>query len=472
MDHLPKRGSPTLICFNHGNGLGDPVVLITKFPRIIRFCAKDTLWNLPVIGSLVKGSGAVPVYRPKEHGEKASEYNAETFRAVIQALGKGQCLGFAPEGVSRFLPNMALPLKSGVARITFDAVSEFAINKGIDDFNVSIVPVGIMLTHREKWRSDVVISVGEPIIIDKNTLIKDYNNDKIVAAKAVTEKISKALLSMTIDATDWDITRIAMTAARIHVPLGTHLSLGEYMYIYRGWVEVIQKHEGKLCEKLTKYQDLLDIKKVKDERIHRVIVQGPPGYIKLLLKLFIMILYSIFLWLIILPVYIIFIPFEHAVKKRERNLLSIGMTWNDSVAESKMIYGFFAFVTVILSTNIYSPFVLAWLFFNLRVYEEAMASTRSCNSLFKFIFLTQKTLDTMINLRKEAENEVKESAIHLPMSATNVIKLHSKTLKSHPSSFLKRHSFWNIFKNPLKRQKSDWNEILRVDDHSSMDYTD
>ncbi|KAL3910696.1 MAG: hypothetical protein SGPRY_008963, partial [Prymnesium sp.] len=36
----------------------------------------------------------------------------------------GACLGFAPEGVSRFLPYMEQPLKTGVARIAIEAIQQ------------------------------------------------------------------------------------------------------------------------------------------------------------------------------------------------------------------------------------------------------------------------------------------------------------------------------------------------------------
>lgn len=70
-----------------------------------------------MFGQLVKYSGAIPVYRPKEHGEKAQEYNEYMFSNAYEALLNGECLGIAPEGVSRFASNLAQPLKTGPARI-------------------------------------------------------------------------------------------------------------------------------------------------------------------------------------------------------------------------------------------------------------------------------------------------------------------------------------------------------------------
>ena len=165
IDNVPANGVPTILCFNHGNGLGDPLVLIRKTPRMVRFCAKDTLWSVPIMKYFIRNSGAVPVYRAREHGDKAKDMNLEIFRKVIGALREGDCLGFAPEGVSRFLPYMEQPLKTGVARIAIDAVQQ-ASAAGDPTFAVKIVPVGLTYTHREKFRSDLCMRYVAPLTVD------------------------------------------------------------------------------------------------------------------------------------------------------------------------------------------------------------------------------------------------------------------------------------------------------------------
>ena len=75
-----------IVCFNHGNGLADPMVLIRKTPRVVRFCAKDTLWKMPIMNWFIRGSGAVPVYRRREHGEQAESLNLEIFAELIAAM--------------------------------------------------------------------------------------------------------------------------------------------------------------------------------------------------------------------------------------------------------------------------------------------------------------------------------------------------------------------------------------------------
>ena len=53
LEKFPKKYTPTILAFNHGNGLVDAALLMSHTPRPLRFCAKDTLWNLPFWGVFV-----------------------------------------------------------------------------------------------------------------------------------------------------------------------------------------------------------------------------------------------------------------------------------------------------------------------------------------------------------------------------------------------------------------------------------
>lgn len=124
IDNIPPHGEPLILAFNHGNSLGDPMAIISCVnTRIIRFCAKNTLWKIPFFGSFVSASGAVPVYRKREHGSDAKKFNQETFSEVYRALHNGHCVGFSPEGVSSFRSH-ATKFKAGIAHIALEAVAQ------------------------------------------------------------------------------------------------------------------------------------------------------------------------------------------------------------------------------------------------------------------------------------------------------------------------------------------------------------
>jgi glycerol-3-phosphate O-acyltransferase/dihydroxyacetone phosphate acyltransferase len=157
--------------------------------------------------------------------------------------------------MSRFLPFMEQPLKTGVARIALDAV-KLAHEAGDEGFAVHIVPVGLVFTHREKFRSDLCIHYCAPVIVDASML----QGDEKAMVHKITNSVNEAMLGHTINAPTWDIIRLAMTACRLFRPIGTELCLGEYAMALRGWVEVLkQRPEGdrdgdKLLHALRAYQ--------------------------------------------------------------------------------------------------------------------------------------------------------------------------------------------------------------------------
>jgi hypothetical protein len=196
-----RRGLTSVAVAGAGQAL-----LIAHTPRLLKFLAKvrpargaagadagqDTLWNMMFVGTMVRSSGAIPVYRPRDHGVRAQEFNVEMFRAAFAALHKGDCLAIAPEGVSRFAPGMAQPMKTGVARIALQAVDSKR------DCRVHLLPVGLTYTHREKFRSDVCLQYGPCIVVDASRLPGDdvpagEAREKALFARAqgLTEEINQ-----------------------------------------------------------------------------------------------------------------------------------------------------------------------------------------------------------------------------------------------------------------------------------------
>jgi glycerol-3-phosphate O-acyltransferase/dihydroxyacetone phosphate acyltransferase len=479
VENCPKNGEPTILAFNHGNGLVDAALLMVNTPRQLRFCAKDTLWDMPFWGFFVKRSGAVPVFRPKEHGEKAGEYNERMYRSAFSALHKGQCLAIAPEGVSRFAPNMAQPLKTGPARIALRAL-ELAVATN-PDFKVNVAPVGITYTHREKFRSSVLLDYCKPIIVDKSWLPDDSvtnqeEREKHFRERAykLTELINDALKNATVHSPDFETSRLAMTATRVLLPLGTQLSLNEYFKLLRLWVNVLQNKEDPkittIREAIHNYQALLDEKRVKDERVRRYAFDegGRPSRAPRV----VLILYRLFVFLglcaIVVPGLLVWSPVWWMIRRRERQLLAKGPGWNDSVAEMKMQMAFLSLVAVPFIFHRSFWIVYIWSFLTIRLYEELVAAGRSLYTHFKFHYLYETTLADMLRLRRIAATSLRELA------------QEKFDPKSVPESFFKsplelgRETVirvwpwenWHI----ARRKKKDWNETLRLHDHNTMDY--
>ena len=506
LENMPPNGVPCIVCFNHGNGLADPAVLIRKTPRMVRFCAKDSLWSTPIFKYFIRNSGAVPVYRPGEHGEKAKEMNVEMFRRVIGALRQGDCVGFAPEGVSRFLPYMEQPFKTGLARLALEAVM-LSNEAGDPDFCVHLVPVGLIYTHREKFRSDLCMRYMPPVKVDANLIRKhttaDGKVDTFTLAKQITIEISHALDKSTINAPTWDVLNLAITAARLHSPVGTDLSLGQYLTLVRGWVHVLKlgvpAPEGslpidpptpptaaeaavaaKLRAALQTYQQALDAKGIKCERVRRAAQHGQalPWYWCVTGMAQRAVLCAACLALAA-PGLLLFSPVWKYLKRRERFLLSKGPRWNDSVAEMKMmICGLIGMVFVAgnLMASVYywswrpAAFVY-YMYVTMRCYEEGVADARSAYTLYKLLLLSPAEMKVLVELRVEAKKAMDPAVSMLPAGVVDHIALPAD--EARPTRALDYYFPWILARLIMllaRRRKKDWNEVLRLKDHATMDY--
>ena len=122
LENVPAPGTPMILCFNHANGLIDPKLLMRTCPRMIRFCAKHTLWGAGFKGTLIAASGAVPIRRRGEDGNTGGKQdNAGAFDAIHDALDDGQCISMAPEGGSSMQLHLR-PFKPGVGIIAVGAM--------------------------------------------------------------------------------------------------------------------------------------------------------------------------------------------------------------------------------------------------------------------------------------------------------------------------------------------------------------
>lgn len=507
VEDFPAAGEPTLLCFNHGNGLADPLCLIKATPRMVRFCAKDTLWKVPIMGTFIRNSGAVPIYRQREHGDQAKDRNLEVFRTVIEVLRAGGCLGFAPEGVSRFLPYMEQPFKTGVARIALEAVRQSS-EAGDADFKVNVVPVGLAFTHREKFRSDLCMSYCKPIVVDAAYAARF--GDSFEAAKALTCRLSADLEAVTINAPDWGVIRCGITAARLHQAADSQLTLKQYLSLLRGWVEVLKLAPAdasggggggalerdapkasalaaaRLKAELSEYQRLLDEKGIKDERVRRAAAVGQalPWYWCAWGLAQRAVLCSL-LFAVATPGLVAWMPVWVYVKRRERMLMAKGPRWNDSVAETKMMVCALIVMAFVLGCLGYAllhrsavPLAfIAYLYATMRLYEEAVADARSCYSLYKLLFLRPSTMAAMVQKRKAAKAALDAASFSLPDGVASEVKTtHDEALPK--TSWRRAFDFYfpwwlsRLLVLFMRRRKKDWNEVLRLEDHNTMDYVE
>mmetsp|Transcript_11099 Transcript_11099/g.12705 ORF Transcript_11099/g.12705 Transcript_11099/m.12705 type:complete len:517 (-) Transcript_11099:631-2181(-) len=484
LENVPPKKTPTILLFNHGNSLADPVVCIANTPRFVRFFAKDSLWKQGGLVSMqVKMSGAVPVYRARDHGENAKAFNKDMFAAAYAALHNGDCIGIAPEGRSTFT-SMVGDLKKGFAFIALEALDQ-AIQQGRDDYKITILTQTILFTHQEKFRSDVLVRYFVPAIVDKEWLKMDRKE----AATKLTNIVREEFRNNLISAPEFSTIKLGMTASRIHRPLGTTMTLNAYMYLVHGWVDILkteypENSEEKalvddLKSKLEQLQVYLDEVKVKDERIRRIdVLNTRPSYSTTLGIVLYRIAISVVLTALSIPGMVIWAPIWITLRRAERKLLAKGVGWVDSIAQTKMLYGTAYIITLFILCSVFVSLptavsMMAYLFAIMRLYEENVANIRSICGVVRLRMISDNSLKEILELRTATKGAVLKVVKLFPKydaegirndNGDNVYEDKSKELLDPPK-------WWYNF-SPFRRRKKDWNELLRFSDYCTRNYVE
>ncbi len=112
LDAIPVRG-PAIVACNHLSYL-DPLTnadAVVRAGRRPRFLAKDDLFKIPVIGTVFRGAGQIPVRRGT--GGEAP------LRRALDALDQGECVVIYPEGtVTRRPDHLPMEGRTGAIRLS------------------------------------------------------------------------------------------------------------------------------------------------------------------------------------------------------------------------------------------------------------------------------------------------------------------------------------------------------------------
>jgi glycerol-3-phosphate O-acyltransferase / dihydroxyacetone phosphate acyltransferase len=183
---------PVIFVGNHPNGLIDPGLIFILVERHVTFLAKEPLFRFPVLGWILKGLDALPVFR-KQDGSGDTSKNDSTLTASVDALVGGRAITLFPEGKSHSEPQLA-DLKTGCARIALDAVAKGA--------TVRVVPVGITYGAKNRFKSLVHVEVGTPLEV--SSFSKGQGAADAEAVRRLTEAIAEALSAITLNLEHWE----------------------------------------------------------------------------------------------------------------------------------------------------------------------------------------------------------------------------------------------------------------------------
>jgi 1-acyl-sn-glycerol-3-phosphate acyltransferase len=151
----PARG--VIVVLNHISHVDTVLMarLIWQSGRVPRFLIKNTVFDLPGLGRLMRGAKQIPVYR-------GSEDAARSLREAVVALEDGEAVIIYAEGtITKDPAQWPMQAKTGAARLVLLSPT------------TPVVPIGQWGAQQTARRSDwlrrrlVQASVGEPLDMTK-----------------------------------------------------------------------------------------------------------------------------------------------------------------------------------------------------------------------------------------------------------------------------------------------------------------
>lgn len=206
-DAIPEDRGGIVVSW-HPNGLVDPGLILTSFPRPIVFGARHGLFRWPLLGALLRAIGTVPIFRVvdaeqgKDPGSRR-EGNARSLDALASRVGGGAFSALFPEGVSHDDPYVR-ELKTGVARLYYDARRRAPAGATPP----AILPVGLHYDEKRIFRSSALVWYHPPLILPPELDVTPPEDEPEEAAKArakaLTSHLERVLDEVCGSTEDWE----------------------------------------------------------------------------------------------------------------------------------------------------------------------------------------------------------------------------------------------------------------------------
>ena len=201
IEKLPSDGA-LIFASNHTNGLMDALAVLDLDNRPKVFVARSDIFKKPLLARLFFFLRIMPINRIRD-GRNTLKYNDEIIKRSAEVLKNDVPFVILPEGTHRPMHSL-LPLGKGIFRIALLANEEIAGEKP-----VYIVPMGLEYGSFFRYRSSLLLQIGDPINVTQYVASHPRAEEQPVIMNDLKEKLQKTMKELILyipDDTHYDAT--------------------------------------------------------------------------------------------------------------------------------------------------------------------------------------------------------------------------------------------------------------------------
>ncbi|TVR81766.1 MAG: hypothetical protein EA409_06380 [Saprospirales bacterium] len=173
---------PSIFAVNHPSAFLEPTLIATHVSFPVHFLTRGDVFNRKFLW-FFNATNQVPVFRFKD-GFNQLRNNQDSFERCYSKLLDGAKLLIFCEGSMKWIKRMR-GVQPGAAKLAFGTLELRS------DLPLVIHPVGVNYDDHTRFRSDVMVEIGDPVEVA--TFWEEYNVNGRSAIKALTAEVHKGL---------------------------------------------------------------------------------------------------------------------------------------------------------------------------------------------------------------------------------------------------------------------------------------
>jgi 1-acyl-sn-glycerol-3-phosphate acyltransferase len=183
-----KNDKPIIFAVNHPTAFLDPVLAAAFLDPIVHFIVRGDIFNSKTVRTILASLKMYPIFRFRD-GYSNLKNNQATMDFCYKTLSEGKNLLVLAEGQTKHEKRLR-PIQKGTARMAFGAIEKYG------ELDIVVMPLGVNYSDSHRYRSEVMMKLGEPIYL--KDLMPVYKENPRKAVKQLTDSISDGLKKLVI----------------------------------------------------------------------------------------------------------------------------------------------------------------------------------------------------------------------------------------------------------------------------------